>query len=105
MQMFFTRYHRMHYPDLIYWTDDFFDKLEGYEGKEVLAGGLRHYYKVSNKKYAVTFWWKTAYVAITDETEEAENVLYSLHDPETKTLIACLHELFIDKPSLKPTQL
>ena len=93
MQMYFNRYCRMHYPDLIYWTDEFFDeRVEGYNGKEVMAGGLRHNYHVNGQCIAMTFWWKTAYVVITNET--TDEILYSVHDPKTEWMIGCFEDYF-----------
>ena len=93
MDMYLNRYHQMDYWHLIYRVDEFFHEgVEGYNGKEVLAGGLRHNYYVNGQCIAMTFWWKTAYVVITNET--TDEILYSVHDPETQWMIGCFKNYF-----------
>lgn len=93
MDMYLNRYHQMDYWHLKYRVDEFFrERVEGYNGKEVLAGGLRHNYYVNGQCISMTFWWKTAYVVIVNES--TEEILYSVHDPKTQWMIGCFEDYF-----------
>lgn len=89
-QQYLSRYQRMDYPAIVSAVDAFMETL-GVTNKEVLGGGLRHVYPVAGQLLAVSFWYKTSYTVITNESNGA--ILYSLYDPETDWVLGCFEEL------------
>lgn len=87
------RYKVMDYRGLIGAVDNFFrTAVEGFERKLTVANGLQYVYVVNGSALAVTFWWKTAYVVITNK--DTEEVLYSIHDPQTEWVVDSLKHYY-----------